>query len=137
MTVARVAGRDGAVGARYSTGYPPFTDVTLPGRSRRAVRVLAAEEADYRAVSGLVDWADGDDSWRTVSVPILDDDIAENREIFGILVSEFREGVLVNGGATNVAIDDDDLPAPPADPTSANPPRPLTVAAAVVAPCPG
>jgi MYXO-CTERM domain-containing protein len=104
-TVVRVAGRDGAVGVNYAT-------VVRPG-----LGYPATAGSDYTATSGRLDWADGDDSPRTVTVSILEDTIDEPSEIFGVEISEPSGGVQLIGAIMTAVISDDDeastTPPPP------------------------
>ena len=121
---ARVAGRDGAASADFATTnrgpchihYVCFWDSATAG-------------SDYRSTSGRLDWADGDDSPRTVTVSILDDDIVENREIFGIDLSEPGDGAQLIAARTSVYITDNDDTAtssPSPSPSPSPPPSPPT-----------
>jgi hypothetical protein len=114
----RVAGRDGAASADYTTAnrgpchihYVCLWDSATAG-------------SDYMSTSGRLDWADGDDSPRTVTVSILDDDIVENREIFGVDFSEPSGGAQLIAAGTSVYITDNDHtattpPPPPPTPSS-------------------
>jgi hypothetical protein len=102
VAIERVAGRDGAVSVNYATAYrPPF--------SRYPYRVDSAiSGSDYTATSGRLDWAIGDDSQRTVTVRILNDDIDEFRERFGVDFSEPGGGVELIAAPLYINIADDD-----------------------------
>ena len=92
MTIERVAGRDGAASVNFATDYRHGSIVNTPA----TISVLADSAtagSDYTATSGRLDWASGDDSQRTVTVRILNDDIDENFESFGVDFSEPRGGV--------------------------------------------
>ena len=72
------------------------------------------------ATSGRLDWASGEDSQRTITVRILDDDIDENSETFGVAFSELGGGVLLIAENPTFAIVDNDTapgPAPTTPPT--------------------
>jgi hypothetical protein len=106
--LVRSAGHDGAVSVGFETvNRPPF--------SRYPYRVdSAAAGSDYTADSGRLDWADGDDSPRTISLRILDDDAHELREWFGVHLSEPEGDVqLFSAGSVVVIEDDDAATAPP------------------------
>jgi hypothetical protein len=115
VEVARVAGRDGAVSADYTTAnrgpvrisnYPPIDSATAGG--------------DYTATSGRLDWASGDDGQRTVTITILEDDKHEIRERFGVDISEPRGGVQLIAASSSILINDNDtatVPPPPPPPS--------------------
>ena len=70
---------------------------------------------DFEEVSGTLEWADGDRSDRTFTVPILDDDEDEPQETFGLILSNPTGGAtLQSPSSTTVRIkpsdrsDDDD-----------------------------
>jgi MYXO-CTERM domain-containing protein len=67
ITVGRLAGRAGAIQADWST-----RDWPSGGNA-------ASAGSDYTASSGRLSWADGDDSERTISIPILEDSLQEAR----------------------------------------------------------
>jgi hypothetical protein len=120
VELARVAGRDGAVSA-------DFTTALRPGCHRFYVCHVdsATAGSDYTATSGRLDWADGDDSPRTVIVSILDDDIDEYNEVFGIDTFNPAGGVqLIAASATIGILDNDVTPPPPSDPPPPPPPPP-------------
>ncbi len=76
-TVSRTGGSDGAVSVSFATA-----DST------------ASAAADYTQTSGTLTWADGDASAKTITVPILDDDLSESDEAFRLTLSN------PTGGAT-------------------------------------
>ena len=88
VAVERFAGRDGAVSVDYATSYRPpgGTPGHCSGCGHRWDSATA--DSDYMATSGRLDWASGDDTQRTVTVSILEDDINEITEIFGVDFSE-------------------------------------------------
>src|SRR3546814_2871390 len=65
ISVTRSGGSDGAVGVQYATA---DGSAQAPG--------------DYSAVSGELNWADGDAGTKTISVPIIDDALVEGDETF-------------------------------------------------------
>ena len=67
ITVSRLAGRAGAIQTDWSTH-----DSSESGNA-------ASAGLDYAASSGRLSWADGDDSERTISIPILEDSLQETR----------------------------------------------------------
>jgi hypothetical protein len=111
VTIQRVAGRDGAVSADFTTfgrrvGFHCGYRVCFTG--------VATAGSDYTEVSGRLDWPSGDDSQRTVSVSILDDDIDENTETFGFGISEPTGSLLtITEDPTFYIVDNDNATAPP------------------------
>lgn len=107
--IERVAGSDGAVSAEYATfprgvhyycGYHECqTDAATAGR-------------DFTAATGQLDWASGEDGQRTITVSILDDEIHENTETFGVALANPGGDVqLITESPTIFISDDDDAPA--------------------------
>ena len=114
VTLQRVAGRDGAVSANYAT-FP--VQLRLTCGYRDCFTGGATEGLDYTATTGRLDWASGDDSERTVTVGVLDDDVDEDSETFGVAFSEPSGGVLLLTEKPTFAILDNDTgPAPPPTP---------------------
>ncbi len=62
--------------------------------SYRTALGTATADSDYAAASGTLHWDDGDFSDRTITVPILDDDLPELTKSFFVLLSD------PTGGAT-------------------------------------
>jgi hypothetical protein len=117
LEVARVAGRDGAVSVNYVTAYRG------PCHSHyRCQWDSATANSDYVTASGRLDWASGDDGQRTVTVRILDDDIDEYGEVFGVDMSEPGGGVQLIAASWSIFIADDDetssTPTPTVAPTT-------------------
>ena len=79
VTILRTEGSDGVVTVDY-----------------RTVDAAATSPDDYAATSGTVTFADGETS-QTVSIPIVDDDLAEGIEDFSFTIDN------VTGGATLLA----------------------------------
>jgi hypothetical protein len=115
VTVARLAGRDGAVSV-------DFTTAPRPGCHRFYICNVdsATAGSDYTSTSGRLDWADGDDGSRSVSVSILDDDLVENREVFGVDFAEPGGGAQLIAANATVSISHNDVavtdPPPPPPP---------------------
>jgi hypothetical protein len=110
---ARVAGRDGTVSANYTTAYRP--------PCRRHYVCLwnsATAGSDYVEASGQLVWASGDDGRRTVDVKILNDDVDEYAEVFGVDLYEPGGGALLIASGTSVGIVDDDGASPTPSPTA-------------------
>ena len=115
VAFARVAGRDGAVNADFTTAYRGGCHI------RYVCHVNSATAgSDYVTTSGKLDWASGEDGHRAVSVKILTDDIDEYSEVFGVDISEPAGGVKLIAVNASVLIADDDEASstpPPTDPT--------------------
>ena len=81
VRVERSHGEDGAISVSYST-----------------VGISATAGSDFTAVSGTLSWADGDESDRTVAVPIADDGEAEGNETFRFVLSNPTGGATLEPG---------------------------------------
>jgi hypothetical protein len=94
ITVSRTGGSGGVVSVQYAT-----TNAT------------ATAGEDYAAASGILLWADGDMSDKTISIPILQDVLGESAEAFTIALSAPSGGVVLGiaSSATVVIVDDDGL----------------------------
>lgn len=69
---------------------------------------------DYTAVSTTLNWADGDDSDRSVSIPLINDTEVENDETFVVALSALGGGAALDGSADySVALSSDDASVPP------------------------
>ncbi len=90
FVVRRTGGTQGTISAEYATTYA--TDPWDPGS-------VAADYADFRAESGTLTWPDGDDTERTIAIPVTMDLLVEDNEWFGLQLSN------VGGGATLAATD--------------------------------
>lgn len=78
---------------------------------------------DFSAVSGRLDWADGDSSPREIKVPILDDTHHEVAELFTVAIGSPSGGAVLLNTQAQVTIDDDDeASAPPPPPPPPPPP---------------
>lgn len=72
---------------------------------------------DYTAVSTTLSWPDGDDSDRTVSVPLINDTNVEGDETFVVSLSALGGGATLDGSADyTVTLGSDDTTAPPPGP---------------------
>ena len=70
-------------------------------------------------MSQRLDWPDGDATDRTVSIPLLDDNLIEPTEAFLVEISGVTEGFVVLTRRVPIIIDSNEKPAanpPPADP---------------------
>jgi len=91
--VQRVDGDDGTVSVAYSVG----------GGS-------AIAEEDYEAVTGTLQWTDGDSSVKSFNVPVLDDETLEGPETVGISLSDPTGGAgLGSLRRATLTIRDDEL----------------------------
>ena len=96
LSVSRFTGLTGAVGVSYS--------VTAGS---------AVEGTDYTAVSGTLNWADGDGSLKTITVPILQDAAQDGSRTFTVTLSSPTGGAFLPGAGTSTLVtilDDDALP---------------------------
>jgi YVTN family beta-propeller protein len=94
ITVTRVGGSTGAVGASFAT-----SDGT------------ATAGSDYTAASGTLSWADGDSAPKTFVVPILQDALVEGNETVNLTLSAPTGGATLGAPSTAVlTIVDDDAP---------------------------
>lgn len=64
----------------------------------------ATAPADYTAVSTSVSWADGDDSPKTVLIPIVADAVIEGSETFTIQLSSITGAIAVDGTSLTATI---------------------------------
>lgn len=96
LSVSRFTGLTGAVGVSYS--------ITAGS---------AVEGTDYTAVSGTLNWADGDGSLKTITVPILQDTAQDGARTFTVTLSSPTGGAFLPGAGTSTLVtilDDDALP---------------------------
>ncbi|MBI2930059.1 MAG: fibronectin type III domain-containing protein, partial [Planctomycetes bacterium] len=84
-------------------------NVTRTGGSRGAVSVnyttsngTATAGADYTAVSGTLSWADGDAAWKSFTIPIVGDALAEGGETFTVSLSAPAGGATLGAPSTAV-----------------------------------
>jgi len=103
VTVERSQGEDGAVTVAY----------------RSTAGGTATAGADYQSVSGLLEWANGDGSNRTFTIPIIDDADEENLESIELVLEDATGGAVIDplrGTSVVVIVDNDGGGnAPPAD----------------------
>lgn len=93
VSVQRTGGFDGAVGVGYTT----TSDTAVDGQ-------------DFNAVSGTLNWADGDGGIREFQVPILNDALPEALESFVASLANPTGGATIGIGTRFVTIVDDDVP---------------------------
>jgi len=104
LSVTRTGGSAGAVSVSYTTA-----------------NVQAQAGSDYIATSGTLNWADGDTSARTISVPILNDSAVEGSESFAVILSAPGGGATLGSPSQAlVTITDDDVGLPSPTITSPN-----------------
>jgi len=95
VTVRRIGGKAGSVSVAYATS--DGGDATAGD--------------DFTAVSGRLEWADGDASDKQILVPIAQDaGVPEEIESFGVELSDAQGGAGLGTLATNVAIASDGSP---------------------------
>ena len=96
----------GTASAEVSISGAPTTDATVQYASSNNT---ALSGSDYTTVNGVLTWAVGSTSTKTISVPILNDTIEESDEIFILtLFSASNSRIVAEENANNVAIEDDD-----------------------------
>ena len=89
ITVDRIGGTNGAVSVNYATSNGSATD-----------------GADYTGASGTLNWADGDATSKTFTVPILDDNAAEGAETVDLTLSAPTNGATLGTASATLTIDD-------------------------------
>lgn len=95
ITVERVNGADGAASVAFAT---------QPG---------SAGSADFTAVSGSLNWQDGDAAAKTFQVPITDDSLDEPDETVLLTLSNATGATLGQAASATLSIVDNDEPPPP------------------------
>ncbi len=100
IVLERTGGSDGPVSAMFSTD-----------------NGSATAGADFTTTNVVVNWADGDSSVKTVTVPILEDTLDESNETVALTLSNPTGGATLGSpnSATLTIVDNDD-PAPPPPP---------------------
>jgi uncharacterized delta-60 repeat protein len=98
LTVTRTEGADDTVSVDYTTA--PDT----------------ATAADFTATNGTLTWDNGDSAPKTITVPIIDDDLYEADEAFTVTLSGVTGGATLGPSVATVTI------------LSADPPQPGTLA---------
>lgn len=76
--------------------------------SYRLVSASAIVGEDVEDSSGTLTWADGDNTDKTITINIINDDITENDESFNINLSSINNSRLGNNTSYQVTISDDD-----------------------------
>jgi hypothetical protein len=94
ISVKRTDGTSGPVSVQYTTG---------PG--------TATPNMDYLFQTGMLNWADGDGSVKTFTIPILDDQVVEGPETVGVKLREATGGATLGSISSGVlTITDNDVP---------------------------
>lgn len=100
ITVSRILGRDGLVSVDYATAemQPEAGIVSDP-------RYWATSGEDFQPVTGRLTWAPGDRTAKTIVVPIVQDNRAENAESFQIVLSNASGGAGIIATRIHATID--------------------------------
>jgi uncharacterized delta-60 repeat protein len=77
----------------------------------------ATAGSDFTAISGVLQWFDGDMSPKTITVPITDDTVVEVIETFSVILNNTTGTVRLAASELTVSLADTDQP-PPAPPPS-------------------
>jgi outer membrane biosynthesis protein TonB len=117
--------------ARAEANGPAAFTVSLSKASGKVVTVAyatadgsALAENDYGARSGTLVFLAGESS-KSVSVPLVDDDVAEGDETFTVTLSSAVNASLADAQGVGTIVDDDaDQTPPPPPPPDENPPPP-------------
>jgi len=95
LTVERTGGSYGAVSVDYQT-----------------LNSSAVAPDDYTAVSGTLDWPDGDTTTRSIMINTIDDATDEPAEEFDVLLSNPTGGASTGAGIAVVTLEDNDTGPP-------------------------
>jgi len=95
LTVNRSWSSNGVASVNYST-----------------VNGIASDGLDFTAVSGTLTWADGDGSPKTITIPIIDDNICEGNKTFSAKLSGVSGASLGRLNNVTVTIFDNELTVP-------------------------
>lgn len=89
VRVTRIAGNSGALRVSYSTNDNPT--VTLPGDGYTSISgsvcshyLPATAGKDYSAVSGYLDWSDGDTTDKSIVISVVNDNFTNNCRFFEV-----------------------------------------------------
>jgi len=96
LVVSRLGGSNGAASVNYATG----TTGTGAGH--------ATPGADFTTTTGTLNWANGDSTARTITIPIAADALAEGNETFTLALSGASGATLGSPSAATVTIVDPD-----------------------------
>jgi outer membrane biosynthesis protein TonB len=116
--------------SRAEANGPASFTVSLSKASGKVVTVAYATADgsavvgdDYGARSGTLVFLAGDTS-KSVSVPLVDDDVAEGDETFTVMLSSAVNATLADPHGVGTIVDDDAEQTPPPPPPDENPPPP-------------
>jgi uncharacterized delta-60 repeat protein len=98
------------------------TSVAYATVSRSQGGSTATADADYRPVSGLLEWAEGDRSPRTIRIPLLSDTVYDPAEQFAIELTPVSGGALIPLRGLPVTIHESAISS---SPTGINPAAPV------------
>jgi subtilisin family serine protease len=108
VAVSRVSGSQEAVSVDY-----------------QVINGSATQGSDYQLDKGTLDWSNGDETDKIITVEIMDDDLIETEETFKIALSPPTNGAVLGAPFfTTVTIRDDDA-LPPEPPPIIEPPLPI------------
>ncbi|MEO6740615.1 MAG: Calx-beta domain-containing protein [Chthoniobacteraceae bacterium] len=96
LSVTRTGGSTGAVSVNYATA-----------------NGTAVSGADFTAANGTLNWATGDATAKTITVPIIDDALVEGNETFTVTLGTVTGGASLGTATVTVTIIDNDIAAPP------------------------
>jgi len=96
IAVQRNSGSEGAVTVDYAT-----------------VEGSAISGSDFENASGTLSWADGDNSDKSFTVNIINDDMEEQVEAFTVDISNSTNGASINTASITLTIAANDAPLPP------------------------
>ena len=92
VSVTRTGGSAGAASVSYTTG----NGTAIAGQ-------------DYQPTSGILNWADGDSSPKTFSIPLINDSLAEGNETLSVTLSNPTGGLtLGNPSSATITLTSDD-----------------------------
>ncbi len=92
VIVTRTGGTDGAASVSYATS-----------------NATASAGSDYTATNGTLNWASGDGTAKTISIPVLEDTTVENAETITVTLSNATGATLGTPAAATITINDDDV----------------------------
>jgi Calx-beta domain len=110
VPLVRAAGSRGAVALEYTTG-----DVDFASSSQATAGV------DYVASTGRVEWTDGESGLKFVTIPLIDDTLAEPVESFTVRVRVVGGSAILIGSQSTASILSEETSPPPPPPVAAAP----------------
>jgi hypothetical protein len=90
VRVSRTAGSAGAISVAYVTN--DSQAVLYPGNS---CCLSAAAGKDYTAVTGRLDWPDGDTADKLISIPVMNDAGSSSNRVFEITLSNVTGSAVI------------------------------------------